>query len=330
MVRSNSSDKIEFDCVGFGMNAVDYLSILDPYPGLDEKVEVIESSRQGGGPVPTAMVTLARLGLKVAYIGKIGDDTEGGFVKAELGKEGVNTDYVIMDKKSKTAKAFIWVDKNTGKRTVALDKTRSNHIEISELKFIDSITTKFLHIDARKPEVDIFLSKWAKKLRAKVSLDVGSLRPDVESVFSFVNHLIVSKRLACGFTRLSDPFLACKELLKKGFEIVVVTIGEDGCICGSPPGFTTSGSPQGFTTSGKEDKIFHSPGFPVKVVDTTGAGDVFHGAFIYGLLEKWDLKKTARFACATAAMKCRKLGGRAGLPNLAEAIDFIESFRGTV
>ena len=336
MVRSNSSDKIEFDCIGFGMNAVDYLSILDPYPNLDEKVEVIESSRQGGGPVPTAMVTLARLGLKVAYIGKIGDDPEGRFVKAELGKEGVNTDYVIMDKKSKTAKAFIWVDKNTGKRTVALDKTRSNHIEISELKFIDSITTKFLHIDARKPGVDIFLSKWAKKLGAKVSLDVGSLRPEVELVFPFVNHLIVSKRFACSFTRLSDPFSACKKLMKEGFEIVVVTIGEDGCICGSPRGFTTSGSPRGFTTSGsprgfttsgEEDEIFHSPGFPVKVVDTTGAGDVFHGAFIYGLLEKWDLKRTARFACATAAMKCRKLGGRAGLPNLAEVSNFMKNFK---
>ncbi|MFQ6003137.1 MAG: carbohydrate kinase family protein [Candidatus Zixiibacteriota bacterium] len=327
MVRSSSSDRIEFDCLGFGMNVVDYLSILDPYPNLDEKVEVVESATQGGGPVPTAMVALARLGAKVAYVGKIGDDPEGRFVKAELEKEGVNTDYLIMDKESRTAKAFIWVDKNTGKRTVALDRTKSNHIKIRELRFIDSISTRFLHLDAREPEADIFLAKWAKKLGAKVSLDVGSLRSGEEhefcvlrSVFPFVNHLLVSKRFACGFTRLSDPFLACKELMKKGFEIVGVTIGEDGCICGSPRGFTKGGS-------GGEDRIFHTPGFPVKVVDTTGAGDVFHGAFIHGLLEKWDLKKTARFACATAAMKCRKLGGRAGIPNLAEVTDFMESFK---
>ena len=74
MAKLSSSKKIEFDCVGFGMNAVDFLSILDPYPNLDEKVEVVESSMQGGGPVPTAMATLAKLGSKVAYIGKIGDD----------------------------------------------------------------------------------------------------------------------------------------------------------------------------------------------------------------------------------------------------------------
>ena len=318
MVRSNSSDKIQFDCIGFGMNAVDYLSILDPYPDLDEKVEVIESSMQGGGPVPTAMVSLAKLGAKVAYIGKIGDDPEGRFVKAELEKEGVNTDYMIMDKESETARAFIWVDKNTGKRTVALDKTKLNHTKIDELKFLNSISTRFLHIDAREPEVNIFMSRWAKNLGAKVSLDVGSLRSAVNSVFPFVNHLIVSKRFACGFTKLSDPFSACKELMKKGFETVVVTIGEDGCICGSPGGLDMSG---------REDEIFHSSGFPVEVVDTTGAGDVFHGAFIYGLLQKWNLKKTARFACATAAMKCRKLGGRSGIPNLAEVFDFMEDFK---
>jgi sulfofructose kinase len=318
MARLNSSDKIEFDCVGFGMNAVDYLSILDPYPNLDEKVEVIESSMQGGGPVPTAMATLAKLGAKVAYVGRIGNDPEGEFVKSELEKEGINTDYLILDRESKTSKAFIWVDKSTGKRTVALDKTNLSHTKPSDLYFLNSISTKILHIDAREPEVDIFLAKWVKKMGAKVSLDVGSLRSGVESVFPLVDYLIVSKRFACGFTRLSDPFWACKELMKKGFEIVVVTIGENGCICDSP---------QGFNTSGSDDKIFHSPGFPVEVVDTTGAGDVFHGAFIYGLLEKWDLKKTARFACATAAMKCRKLGGRAGIPNLAEVTDFMESLK---
>ncbi len=328
MAGSDSSHKTEFDCIGFGMNAVDYLSILDPYPGLDEKVEVTESSVQGGGPIPTAMATLARLGSKVAYIGKIGDDPEGRFVRAELEKEGVNTHYLIVDRASKTSRAFIWVDRETGKRTVALDKTKSNRIKTSELEFTNSSSTRFLHLDAREPEVDVFLAKWAKKSGAKISLDVGSLRSGAESVFPFVDHLIVSKRFACGFTNLSDPFSACRELLEGGFQTVVVTIGEKGCVCGSPRGFATSGSARESKTSeGGAEAIFHSPGFPVKVVDTTGAGDVFHGAFIYGLLKEWNLKKTAQFACATAAMKCRKLGGRAGIPNLAEVISFMGNFR---
>ncbi len=156
---------------------------------------------------------------------------------------------------------------------------------------------------------------------------MGSLRSGVESVFPYVDHLIVSRRFACGFTNLSDPFSACRELIKEGFETVVVTIGEDGCICGSSPEFTTSGLPGQFTAARGEDEFFHWPGFPVKAVDTTGAGDVFHGAFLYGLLEKWNLKKTAQFACATAAMKCRKLGGRAGIPSLAEVRSLIKDFK---
>jgi ribokinase len=138
---------------------------------------------------------------------------------------------------------------------------------------------------------------------------VGSLRRGVEKVLPYVDHLIVSKRFACGFIKTPDPKVACEELMKKGFKTVVVTIEEGGCICG------------------RNDRIFHSPGFKVKVVDTTGAGDVFHGAFIFGMLKKWSMKKTAKFSNACAAMKCRKLGGRAGIPTLKDVNRFIKRFK---
>jgi len=309
MVRSNSNRKIMYDCIGMGVNAVDYLSILDPYPNLDDKVDVISSSVQGGGPVPTAMATLAKLGAKVCYIGKVGDDPEGELVRAQLEKEGVDTRYLIVDKKIQTSKAFIWVDKKSGKRTVALDRDRKNNLKPSELGFLDSIFTKFLHLDAREPEINIMVARWAKKQNAEICLDVGSLRKGVEKVFPYVDHLIVSKRFACGFVKTLDPFKACRELMKRGFKTTVVTIGENGCIC----------------ESGND--IFLSPGFSVKVVDTTGAGDVFHGAFIYGLLRRWSLEKTVKFANACSALKCRRLGGRAGIPTLTEVNGFIKSFK---
>ncbi|KPL01334.1 MAG: hypothetical protein AMJ91_00205 [candidate division Zixibacteria bacterium SM23_73_3] len=307
MVKSNSTEKIKYDCVGLGVNAVDYLCVLDPYPHLDDKVDVIGSSVQGGGPVPTAMSTLAKLGARVSYIGKIGADPEGEFVKSQLEKERVDTQYLLIDEKIKTARAFIWVDKRSGKRTVALDRDKKNYIKKDELKFLASISTRFLHMDAREPDINILAARWAKKQNAQVCLDVGSLRGGVEKVFPFVDHLIVSKRFACGFVKTSDPFVACQEFMKKGFKTVVVTIGEAGCVYKS------------------ENEIFHSPGFCVKVVDTTGAGDVFHGAFIYGLLKKWSLKRIARFANACAAMKCRKLGGRAGIPTLREVESFMKN-----
>lgn len=86
MVRSSSNRKIKYDCLGLGVNAVDYLCILDPYPRLDDKVDVKKSSIQGGGPVPTAMVTLAKLGARACYVGKVGDDPEGEFVAFSLKK----------------------------------------------------------------------------------------------------------------------------------------------------------------------------------------------------------------------------------------------------
>jgi ribokinase len=309
MARSSSSRKIKYDCVGLGVNAVDYLCILDPYPRLDDKVDALRSSVQGGGPVPTAMVALAKLGARVCYIGRVGDDPEGGFARSQLEKEGVDTRHLVTDKKIKTSRAFIWVDKRSGKRTVALDRDKRNRLKKGELRFLSSVSTKFVHIDGREPEINILAARWAKKQKAEVCLDVGSLRRGVTRIFPYVDHLIVSNRFACGFIKTSDPYEACFELMKRGFKTVVVTIGEDGCICGS----------------GK--RTFHSPGFKVKVVDTTGAGDVLHGAFIFGLIKKWSLKKTARFANACAAMKCRRLGGRAGIPTLAQVDRFVNNFK---
>lgn len=309
VARSNSNRKIKYDCVGLGVNPIDYLCVVNPYPHLDDKVDVVKSSVQGGGPVPTAMVTLAKLGARVCYIGKVGDDPEGELVKSQLQKEGVDTQYLVRDKKTKTARAFIWVDKKSGKRTVVLDQDKENRLQKYDLKFLNSISTRFLHVDARDPEINIFVARWAKKQNAQICLDVGSLRKGVEKVFPYVDYLIVSRRFACGFIKKPDPFIACGELMKKGFKTVVVTVGEAGCFCGSG------------------NKIFHSPGFRVKVVDTTGSGDVFHGAFIYGLLKKWSLKRVARFANACAAMKCRQLGGRAGIPTLREAESFLNSIK---
>jgi ribokinase len=300
---------MKYDCLGLGVNAVDQLCILDPYPDLDDKVDVKTSSIQGGGPVPTAMVTLAKLGARVCYVGKVGDDPDGEFVRSQLQKEGVDTRYLSVDKKIKTSRASIWVDEGSGKRTVALDRDRKNRLKRTELNFMNSVSARFVHLDAREVEINILVARWARKQKAKVCLDVGSPRDGVEKVFPFVDHLIVSKRFACGFVKTSDPVEACRVLMGKDFKTVVVTVGEEGCICGA------------------EGKLFHSPGFRVKVADTTGAGDVFHGAYIYGLLKRWSLKRTARFANACAAMKCRRLGGRAGIPTLREVKRFMGSFK---
>lgn len=301
------SKKIEFDCLGFGVCPIDYLCVLKSYPELDDKIEANDSDVQGGGPVPTAMVTLSKLGKIATFVGRVGDDFEGEFVRKELEKEGVNTDYLIIDPQIITPKAFIWVDEKTGKRTVVLDQPELKMTKPSELHSLDKIKIKYLHLDARDIDINIYLAKWAKKMRAEVVLDMGSLRGDFERLLPLIDYLVVSRRFALGYTRLTDPLKACKKLLKQGFKAVVVTLGQKGAV------------------GGIGDTVFRVPGYKVKVIDTTGAGDVFHGAFIYGLLEDWGMEKTIRFSNAVSALKCTKLGGRAGIPSLKNVRSFQKS-----
>jgi sulfofructose kinase len=300
-----------WDCLGFGICALDYLSILDPYPGLDEKVDVVVSSVQGGGPVPTAMAALSKLGAKAAFAGKVGDDYEGKLICSELEKFKVNTDYLIVDKKVKSLKAFIWVDKNSGKRTVALDRTKMSPIKPERLSFLKEVSFKYLHLDGRDIGANIFLAKKARKDGFEVILDLGSLRENIESLFPYVDYLVVSRKFAYDYTKLRDLSQACLRLKKIGFKCVVITLSEKGCL---------------WTDS---YKVNYFPGFKINVVDTTGAGDVFHGAFIFGLLRKWKMKKIIEFASACAALKCRKLGGREGIPSLKEVENFLRRRRDT-
>jgi len=311
MAKLSSSKKIEFDCLGFGVCPIDYLCILKSYPQLDDKMEAVKSDVQGGGPVPTAMVTLSRLGKKTAFVGRVGNDPEGLFVKKELENEGVNTEYLMVDPKIKTAKAFIWIDKETGKRTVVLDQPELKKTKPSELGFLDKVRVKYMHLDARDIDLNIDLAKWSRKIGAEVVLDMGSLRGEFQKLLPLVDHLAVSNRFASGYTGSIDPLKACRSLLGGGFKTVVITLGKEGAI------------------GGTKDKVFHVPGYKVKAVDTTGAGDVFHGAFIYGLLESWELEKIIRFSNACAALKCTKLGGRAGIPTLSEAEKFLKAIQQT-
>lgn len=304
----SSSKKIEFDCLGFGVCPIDYLCILKSYPRLDEKIEALKSDIQGGGPVPTAMVTLSKLGKRAIFTGRVGNDPEGEFVKSQLEKENVITDFMIIDSEMKTPKAFIWIYKKTGKRTVVLDQPELKKIKPSEFKFLDKVKIRYLHLDARDIDINIYLAKWAKKMGAEVVLDMGSLRGDFNRLLPLVDYLVVSRRFAQGYTKLNDPLKACRKLLSQGFKVVVITLGGKGAVAGDARG-----------------AIFHVPGYKVNVVDTTGAGDVFHGAFIYGFLENWELKKIIQFSNACAALKCTKLGGRVGIPNLAQVKNFIKS-----
>lgn len=300
---------IDYDCLGFGICAADYLCIVSKYPALDEKTETVEFSLQGGGPVATALVTLARLGCSTSFIGRIGNDVTGKFLLNEFEKEGVNTTGVIIDQSMPTNQAFIWIDQQTGKKSIVLNDQHYREILPPEIRLDHVGTAKYLLIDGRDTEATFKLIKWAKERGAEIIIDAGSPRDRMEDLLSLADYPVVSESFCQKYLKLSDYKKAIKKLLEYGAIAAVVTCGSRGCYGGDKTG------------------NYYQPAFEVAVVDTTGAGDVFHGAFVFGLLQHWSLQKILRFASATAAIKCTRIGGRSGIPDFQTAENFLEKIQ---
>lgn len=295
-----------YDIISLGYSAVDYLGIVPHLPELDTKILMDHFTSQGGGPAATAAVTAARLGARTAFVGQVGDDDFAEFMLHELNSESVDTSHVVKREGASSQFSFIMVDKTSGKRTIVWTRSELPPLEPSLLDkdFISSC--KVLHLDRHEINAGIQAAKWVREVGGIVAMDAGGFTPEVFDILPYVDVLITSFAFAREATGETDPFKCCHTLLNER-RIAGVTRGEEG---------------SWFVTSDGEE--FHIPAFEVKVVDTTGAGDVFHGAFAYGLSRGWDAKHCAVFASAAAALKCTKLGGRTGIPTLEEANELIE------
>ncbi len=299
------SEAASFDCVGMGHCAFDYICLLDRYPGENEKTEAIGYSEQGGGPVATAMVTLARLGAKVAFVGRVGDDREGRFVREEFRREGVDISALQIRASVRTPQAFVWVNTENGHRSIVLNRTHWQPPRWEEMNTDVLENTPYLHLDGRFPDWEIPAARFVKSRGGKIVVDVGSVRDEMESLFEIVDYFVASENFLRQFAPKSSLKKALAAIRARGPSTVVVTLGEKGSA--------------GIDSSG----FFHFPAFSVSVVDTTGAGDVFHGAFIFGLIREWNLPKILAFSNAVAALKCTRPGGREGIPNLETTLRFL-------
>ena len=300
-----------FDVIGIGSATVDYLGIVPHYPEEDARLEMLDFTRQGGGSVATALVTLARLGRTVAYLGKIGDDESGRFVLQGLVAEGINTDWVEVQPGATQVSAFIMVNQHSGKRTILWTRQNKALLQPSEIFPAQIQAGAFLYLDEYDTTTAIAAGRMARQMGVPVVLDAESTRSGMDELIALADVLIASHDFACSFTDEADFKRAAQIIHRQLPEtLVVVTAGAAGCYC------ISSGD------------AFQEAAVAVDGVDTTGCGGVFHGAFIYGLLEAWPLARTAEFACATAALKCRALGGRAGIPKWAEVASFLTARSG--
>ncbi len=292
----------EIDVVGFGLNAVDHLCVVPHYPRFDSKTAILHYEKLAGGQVATTVSFTARMGLKGKYIGKVGSDEIGEFSLQSLRSERIDISSVLVEPGARNQYAFIIVDKESGERTVLWERDSRLSFRESELKREDICCGKVLHLDGHDHLAALKAATWAQEESIAVVIDLDKVVPNTEELISKVDFLITSSNFPPDFTGIDDPIDSLLALRRYCNGFLAVTLGARGAMAAIG------------------DECIRFPAFKVHAVDTTGAGDIFHGGFIYGLLKNWPLEKIMAFANAAAGLNCTHLGARAGIPPLSEIL----------
>ena len=289
------------DLVGVGLNAIDTLIPLKYFPARGSKTEYTSASIMPGGQTATAIVACQTWGLNTRYIGKIGDDDAGRLHQREFARSGVDARLITVPDAA-SPQSLIIVDEG-GERTVLCRRDERLLLQPSDLQRDWIVNARALHIDGFETAAATQAAAWAREAGIPVIADLDEIYTGIDDLIANVDYLIVSRDFPLRLTgeRRLEPALQ-KIKQRFGCAITAATLGEDGVLA----------------WDGKE---FHlNPAYHVPVTDTTGAGDIFHAGFIYGLLQDWPLDRQLDFACAAAALNCTCSGARGGIKNV-EAIE---------
>lgn len=290
-----------FDAVALGLNAVDHLIVVPHYPEFNSKVKFLSHTLAAGGQCATAMVALARLGLRTRYIGKVGDDETGRFQLRSLVSEGIEAADVMVVAGAESQVAFIIVDEPSGERTVIWNRDERLLIAPDEVDREAVTSARALLLDGHNVAASIRAAEYARAAGVPTVLDIDNIYEGAEELLPLIDFLISSQTFPERMTGEADLQTALKKLqTQTGSHFVAATLGVEGVLAYF------------------QGAYIYSPAFPVRCADTTGAGDAFHGGFIYGLLAGLSVEETLRFANAVAGLKCRDIGARTALPRLYE------------
>ena len=301
------SNPDRFDVVGLGQCSFDILGRLQAFPAVDQKTELNQLDFQGGGPVATALVALARYGVPVAFLGRTGSDDYGQQIRAGLWAEKVDCRALLVDEGKTSQVAFIAVD-GKGHRNIFWHRGTARPLTADEVDVDLVRKAKVLHLDGLHREASLYAAQNAREIGAVTVLDGGTLRDGSQELLPYIDHPVVSEKFAEQLLPGDSIVNQLEALLDHGAQAVTVTCGEKGS-----------------WTRERGGEPFHQPAFNVEALDTTGCGDVFHGAYIYGLLQGWDLRQTVRFSAAAAALKSRRLGGRTGIVSISDVNSMLSS-----
>ena len=295
--------------IGLGQACLDCLARIPAYPAEDHKVEMMDIHFQCGGPASTALVTLSRLDINTVFFGSISDDPNGLEIKKGLIQEKVETAFLKITPGYTSQFAFISITEDTGNRTIFWHRGSVPHLGPADVNLMPFSGAKILHLDDVMIEASMEAIQQARRKGLKVVMDAGTMRDGTGELASLVDVLIASERFTEPLAGPhAAPEVALDILRRLGPNEVVITLGPKGSI------------------GWNGEEIRFQKAFPIDAKDTTGAGDVYHGAYIYGLLQGWTMPGCMRFASAVSAIKCKVIGARKGIPRLDEVKQFMRQF----
>lgn len=292
-----------FDVLGIGANSVDYVYRLPAYPerdGPNAKMRISSHTLCTGGQVATALCTCAGMGLRAKYIGATGTDDNGRRVREELARHGIDmVDAVIRDVTNQFA--VIMVDEHAGERIVLWDRAEGLLLRPRDVPPEALAAARVVHVDDVDQEASIMAAEIARGAGRIVTSDIDRITPRTEALVRAVTIPIFAEHVPAALTGESDFERALRKLRRLNDGLMCVTLGPRGAVALD------------------RDAFHHEPAFAVDAVDTTGAGDVFRGAFITALLKNEPARDAMRFANAAAAISCTRLGAINGVPTYDEA-----------
>ncbi len=297
--------KTSKNIVGLGYCSIDYLCLL-PFIPLDDKVQASQTLEQGGGPAATATFAAARLGARTSFIGVTGDDSRGTAILEGLAREGMDTSSMKVRLGAESPVAYCWIEQSTGKRSIAWSHGSVKPLLPEEVNASMIRDAALLNLDGHQTKAAIRAAQIARESETTILLDAGTLVDGIEELLDLSDIIIASEKFSERFTGETDPWEGVKKLMRKNTKFAAVTVGSKGSI--------------GF--DGKE--AFFQEALPADVVDTTGAGDVFHGAFAFKYVYGGNWRECMKFATAVSALKCTKFGGRTGIPSLADTETYLK------
>jgi sugar/nucleoside kinase (ribokinase family) len=256
------------------------------------------------------MVTCARLGLRAKYIGTVGDDQRGEIQMRSLETSGVDLTNVQRRSNCPNQSAYIVIDQSTGERTVFWSRPDCLAISPDEITPDQITCARMLHIDGHDTRAVEHAARIAREHGIPVSVDVDTIYPGFDKVLPLVDYLIASSEFPSRWTRIEDPRKALETIQREyGMKVAAMTLGSHGALALA------------------DGRFHYSPGHVVHCLDTTGAGDVFHGAFCYSVLNGMSLPEALDFSNAMAALNCTAIGARGGIQDAAAARELMESAR---